>query len=119
RRRPRIHQPAMAQCRVPQGQDRTRDSSTQQTDRTTQATTTRATPREDVMTQIKLNTALGGHAAGATIKVTPKSAELLIESGHAEAVEVEAKASRGRAKKTVDNPVDNGVGGASPDADSP
>lgn len=66
------------------------------------------------MTQIKINTALGGHAAGATIEVTAKSAELLIESGHAETVEAESKAPRARPKKAVDNPVDNRGGGDSP-----
>lgn len=80
------------------------------------------------MTQIKLNTALGGHAAGDSIEVTPKAAEMLIANGQAEPVEAKAKATRAPARKAVDNtpkardkavenPMDNGVGGASPDAD--
>lgn len=75
------------------------------------------------MTQIKINTALGGHAAGATIEVTVKSAELLIESGHAEPVEAKAKAPRAQAKKpaekAVEKPVDNEVGGTPPTPSSP
>lgn len=75
------------------------------------------------MTQVKINTALGGHAAGATIEVTPKSAAHLIENGHAEPVEAKVKPPRAQAKKPAEKagekPVDNEVGGTSPTPSSP
>lgn len=49
--------------------------------------------------KIKLTTDLGGHKAGDTIDVSPKTAEYLVELEHAESV-------KGRASKKTDDAIE-------------
>lgn len=66
------------------------------------------------MTEIKILKAVGGHKAGDTINTAKSAAEYLINTGYAEAVESEAKATRGRSKKA-----DSETGGGAPSDASP
>src|SRR5665647_108881 len=83
RRRPHPGEPGVAVRAVPQGQDRTRDSSTEHRTRRHEATSSRDTPRRDAM-KITLTKPLGGNDKGDTIEVPDPIGERLIARGVAE-----------------------------------
>jgi hypothetical protein len=59
-------------------------------------------------TQIKLTSKLGGHDAGSTIHVTNGTAQHLIDTGYAEAVETKTTRTKRTSSEATDSP-----GGAS------